>query len=165
MPRFLQPALVLAIFCADRWTKAWAEGSLAPAHSIRVLPFFHLTYVQNTGAAWGMMRGRNAFLIGFSALLLAVLLFLKRRWPKENLWSHYGLVLVAGGALGNLYDRIVFGYVIDFLDFLVWPVFNVADSFITVGACCLAWGLHRAEKVEAGGVDRRPRERETRLEG
>ena len=61
---------------------------------------------------------------------------------------HNGLALVAGGALGNLYDRIVFRCVIDFFDFLIWPVFNVADSCITVGACCLVWGLHTSKKKD-----------------
>jgi signal peptidase II len=145
--RLIQPLLVLAVFVADRLTKVWAQRCLEPVGSIRVLPFFHLTYLQNTGAAWGMMRGRNFLLILVSVGLLAALFYLKRRWPLRNLWTHYGLVLVAGGALGNLYDRIRFGGVIDFLDFLVWPVFNVADSCITVGACCLAWGLHAAEKA------------------
>ena len=144
--RLIQPLLVLAVFVADRWTKVWAHDSLEPVGSIRVFPFFHLTYLENTGAAWGMLRGRNILLIGISLALLAALFHLKRRWPSRNLWTHYGLVLVAGGALGNLYDRIRFGAVIDYLDFLVWPVFNVADSCITVGACCLAWGLHAAEK-------------------
>jgi signal peptidase II len=144
--RLSQTLLLAAVFSADRLTKLWAQVSLRPRPSIRVLPFFHLSYVENTGAAWGMLQGRNPLLIIISLALLGALLYLRRSWPQKNLWTHYGLVLVAGGALGNLYDRLRFGCVIDFLDFLVWPVFNVADSSITVGACCLAWGLHLADR-------------------
>ncbi|MFH1724356.1 MAG: signal peptidase II [Elusimicrobiota bacterium] len=143
--RLIQPAVVLAVFALDRLTKAWALSWLAPRGSVRVLPFFHFSYIENTGAAWGMLQGGNTLLIGVAVALLGALLYLRRKWPEENLWSHYGLVLVAGGALGNLYDRIALGYVVDFLDFLVWPVFNVADSAITVGAVSLAWGLHLSE--------------------
>lgn len=139
--RFLQPLVVFAVFAADRASKAWAMRSLMPRGSIKVLPFFRLSYVENTGAAWGMLQHRNAALIGVTVALLAALLYLRRRWPPENLWAHYGMTLVAGGALGNLYDRLTFGCVVDYFDFIVWPVFNVADSCITVGACCLAWGL------------------------
>ncbi|HAH06065.1 MAG TPA: signal peptidase II [Elusimicrobia bacterium] len=139
--RFLQPLIVLLVFAADRATKAWALAWLRPRESVKVLPFFHLSYVENTGAAWGMLQHNNALLIGVTVALLAALLHLKRRWPKENLWAHYGMVLVAGGALGNLYDRLTLGCVVDFLDFLVWPVFNVADSCITVGAVLMAWGM------------------------
>jgi len=139
--RLIQPVLVLVIVAADRATKAWAQEWLLPRGSVAVLPFFHLTYVENSGAAWGMLQGRNPLLIAVSAALLGFLLYLRRRWPAENLWSHYGMALVAGGAVGNLYDRVALGAVVDFLDFLVWPVFNVADSCISVGAVCLAWGL------------------------
>lgn len=143
--RLIQPLLVPVIFVADRATKVWAQDRLLPLGSVRVLPFFHLTYVENSGAAWGMLQGRNLLLIGVSVVLLGFLLYLRRRWPPENLWSHYGMALVAGGALGNLYDRLALGYVVDFLDLIHWPVFNVADSCITVGAACLAWGLRKPD--------------------
>jgi len=145
--RLIQNGVIPLAFCVDRAAKVWAQSSLAPKGSIAVLPFFHLTYLENTGAAWGILRGNNVILIGVSVALLAGLLYLRRVWPRENLWSHYGLALVAGGALGNLYDRIALGCVVDFLDFLVWPVFNVADSCISVGAVVLAWGLHSADRA------------------
>lgn len=142
----LQNSLIPLIFVVDRATKAWAVDWLAPRGSFAVLPFFHLTYLENTGAAWGLFQDSNKALTAVSLLLLAMLFHLRRRWPKENRWSQYGISLVAGGALGNLYDRITMGCVVDFLDFMVWPVFNVADSCITVGACALAWGLRKEEK-------------------
>lgn len=142
----LQNSLIPLIFVVDRATKAWAVDWLAPRGSFAVLPFFHLTYLENTGAAWGLFQDSNKALTAVSLLLLGMLFHLRRRWPKENRWSQYGISLVAGGALGNLYDRITMGCVVDFLDFMVWPVFNVADSCITVGACALAWGLRKEEK-------------------
>ena len=145
---FLRAGALAAVFCADRLTKLWAMGRLAQRVFIPVFPFFHLTYVENTGAAFGIGRSRNAFFIGLTVALLGGLMFLRRRWPRHG-WLEAGCVLVVGGALGNLYDRLAYGFVVDFLDFRVWPVFNLADSCITMGACCLAWGLSRLEKKAA----------------
>ena len=137
---------IVAVWIADRATKMWAMSWLLPRASVRVFPFFHLTYVENTGAAFGIGFSRNRFFTFLSAGLLAGLAYLQRGWPRSNRWLQVGLVLVAGGALGNLYDRLAYGYVVDFLDFRVWPVFNVADSCVSVGACCLAWGLHLEDR-------------------
>ena len=142
----IHPAILLGIFVADRLTKLWAMGRLASGPGWPLLPFFHLTYVENTGAAFGIGRSRNGFFVLLTLALLGGLFFLRRRWPREDRWLELGFLLVAGGALGNLYDRLAYGFVVDFLDFRVWPVFNVADSCVTVGACCLAWGLSRLEK-------------------
>lgn len=146
--RLTLPGIIAAIVAIDRLTKIWAIESLRPVHDLAVLPFFHLTYVENSGAAWGILQGRNVLLIAVSVILLVGLLFLRDKWLGKSLWSYYGVALVAGGAVGNLYDRIVYGYVVDFFDFLIWPVFNVADSCITVGACALAWGMHLADVAE-----------------
>jgi signal peptidase II len=114
---------------------------LAPMESVRILPFLHLTYVENTGAAWSLLKGGNSILIGISMALMAGLLWVRRRWPADAHWAHYGAMLVVAGALGNLYDRITLGCVVDFLELPYWPVFNIADSCICVGAAFLAWGL------------------------
>lgn len=113
--------------------------------SYDILPFFHITYVENTGAAFSLGQNRNSFFIAASIVILMVLFFLKRQWEKiepENLKLKIGMALVIAGALGNLYDRIKLGSVVDFLDFFVgvhhWPAFNVADSAICVGAFLLA---------------------------
>ncbi len=139
-------AALLGVFTADRLTKVWARARLAPRFAIPVCPFFHLSYVENTGAAFGIGRSRNGFFIGLTLLLLGGLFYLRRKWPREDRWLEVGFLLVAGGAIGNLYDRLCYGFVVDFLDFRVWPVFNVADSCVTVGACCLAWGLSLLEQ-------------------
>ncbi|MBI5240963.1 MAG: signal peptidase II [Elusimicrobia bacterium] len=141
-----RPAVLLAIFAIDRLTKLWTLERLAPTGGIPLLPFLHLTYVENTGAAFGIGRSRNGFFVALTLALLGLLFWMRRRWPREDRWLEAGFLLVAGGALGNLYDRLAYGFVVDFLDLRVWPVFNVADSCVTVGACCLAWGLSRLEK-------------------
>lgn len=147
----LQAAVVLTVLVADRLTKVWAIDWLYPRSPVRVFPFFSLTYVENTGAAFGMLQGANTFFIVVSSLLLGGLLWLRRRVPAGRTATHVALALVAGGALGNLYDRFRFNAVIDFLDFRVWPVFNVADSCISVGAVLLAWLLGREEDGQPAG--------------
>lgn len=142
----MRAAGIAAVWVLDRLTKLWAKTWLMRRLYVPLLPFFHLTYVENTGAAFGIGFSRNRFFTFLSAGLLAGLAYLQRGWPRSNQWLQAGVVLVAGGALGNLYDRLAYGYVVDFLDFRVWPVFNVADSCVTVGACCLAWGLRKEEE-------------------
>jgi signal peptidase II len=139
--RALRPAVVVALIALDRATKLWAMGGLRRLGAIPIFPFFELSYVENTGAAFGLGRGANGLFIVVSVVLIAVLARLLRRWPKDDLWLQAGGLLVLSGALGNLYDRFAYKYVVDFLYIHGWPVFNVADSCITVGACLLAWGL------------------------
>lgn len=137
----VEPILILGLFALDRMTKAWAVDWLMPRGSVELLPFLSLTYVENTGAAFGLGQNRNVFFIIVALGLFGGLLYVRRRWAKKDPWLRAGTLLACAGALGNLYDRIAYGYVVDFVDLRVWPVFNVADSCVTVGACCLAWGM------------------------
>lgn len=138
-------AAVAALLLLDRVTKAWAMRELAPRGTIPLLPFFDLTYVENTGAAFGLGRDSNGLFIVVSIALTATLLWMMRKWPRTHAWLQWGGLLVVAGALGNLYDRVVYSYVVDFLHLHRWPVFNVADSCISVGACLLAYGLKDEE--------------------
>ena len=141
MSKLLTPAIVLSVFLLDRASKAWVLKVLY-LRSVKVLSFFHLTYAENTGVAFGMFRDSNLFFLVFSSGLVAVLLYLRRRIEAHGRAASVGLALVLGGALGNLYDRIAYHYVVDFFDFSFFPaVFNVADSAITVGAVLLALGM------------------------
>ena len=149
MSKLLTPAIVLSVFLLDRASKAWVLKVLY-LRSVKVLSFFHLTYAENTGVAFGMFRDSNLFFLVFSSGLVAVLLYLRRRIEAHGRAASVGLALVLGGALGNLYDRIAYHYVVDFFDFSFFPaVFNVADSAITVGAVLLALGM-KDEKGEVG---------------
>lgn len=128
------------ILLLDRFTKVWALAALAQK-PVELFPFFHLHYVENTGAAFGMFQNGNTLLIG---VMLAVIIYILYSWRELCVYGaavKWGAVFILAGAFGNLYDRITLGFVVDFLDFRVWPVFNVADSFITIGACLFGWSL------------------------
>ena len=138
----LELSLILAVLFLDRLTKALILRHLY-LKAAAVLPFFKLTFVENTGVAFGMFRDSNNFFIAFSAILIAALLVFRRKCSSRGLAASAGLALVLAGALGNLYDRLAYGFVVDFLDFSFFPaVFNIADSAITVGAVFLALGIN-----------------------
>ena len=141
-------ALVAAsIVVADRLTKLWIVGSLPLGGAIPVIPgFFSIVYLRNPGAAFGMFAGldsplRETLLIAIAIVAVAVLVQLIRATSPEQRLHRLAAASVIGGALGNLYDRIFYGEVVDFLYFywrdFYWPAFNVADSCITVGAALL----------------------------
>ena len=135
MKKFFPLLAILFIFILDRITKFMIVGHWAEGQSLSVWPgVFHLTRVNNTGAAFGLMKQHSFLLILISVVcvigLLAVLVkgFFVKSYPRN-----VALALITAGAAGNLYDRLCFGYVIDFLDFRIWPVFNFADSAICIG--------------------------------
>jgi len=127
----------------DQALKFLVRGTLHPSESIPVIEgFFHLTYIRNTGAAFGLMPGqRSLFIITSSLVLVAIALYWWRARPRSLVLA-LSLGLVSGGAIGNLIDRVVAGRVTDFFDFRVFPVFNIADMAIIAGAVGLfAWAL------------------------
>lgn len=136
---------ILLIFVLDRISKIWVLSYLKPKGNIDVLPFFKLTYVQNTGAAFGSFQNGNTILILVSIIILFALIKYRKELFALGKIASWGWLFIIGGALGNLYDRIFIGYVVDYFNFIVWPVFNVADSFITVGAIMLAWCILKDE--------------------
>jgi len=143
-PRFARVLLFCTAFCVyivDRVAKLFAVKSLFLGQSIKVLPdIFHITLVFNKGAAFGLLRDRAAFFITVSALAVTLIIFYAWRSKKLSGALSLSLGLILGGSLGNLVDRVSFGYVIDFLDFRIWPVFNVADAAISVGVAILIIG-------------------------
>ena len=134
------------VFALDRWTKAWAVAELALVHSRPLFgDWLRLTYVRNTGVAFGLGAGQGLpfAAITFVALGLVVVLALQER---NRTWRRsVALGLVVGGAAGNLLDRMRWGSVVDFIDFgfghNMFPVFNAADSAITLGVALFAWTL------------------------
>lgn len=143
--RPLRFPVIITLLALDRATKVWAMRELAPVGMMPVLPFFDLTYAENTGAAFSLGRGANGFFILVSIGLTVFLATMLRRWPRDNMALQWGGMLVVAGAAGNLYDRFAYSFVVDFLHIHYWPVFNVADSCICVGAFLLAWGLKDEE--------------------
>lgn len=133
-----------SILAFDQVTKHLVLHYLAPSGPVVIIPnVFRLNFVQNTGIAFGLFQGHPEFwtwIITSSVFLLLALspLFARRSFVQK---TAYGFIL--GGALGNWIDRLRYQHVVDFLDVYVWPVFNVADSFITIGVLMFAWLMVR----------------------
>ncbi len=138
-------AVSAAVAALDLATKAWVSAAFAPGESLEVTRFFNMVLVYNTGAAFSFLAHAGGWQRWFFTLVTigvsAVIVVMLRR-PREPIAS-LGLALVLGGALGNLYDRLTLGHVVDFIQIhaagYYWPAFNVADSAITVGVAMLIW--------------------------
>lgn len=139
MRRYSFFIIVLIIFLVDRLSKQYIEGLIPVGGAIEFASFFSLVHVRNYGGAFSILSHSEYATIVFTVLPLGIVAFLLFILFKTSLtpFKKISLLLIVGGALGNLYDRITKGYVIDFLDFhygnLHWPSFNVADASITTG--------------------------------
>ncbi|EGD52417.1 lipoprotein signal peptidase [Thermoanaerobacter ethanolicus JW 200] len=135
-------AIVIVAFVVflDQVTKYLAVKYLMPIGSYPVIKnFFHLTYVENKGAAFGMLQNKTLFFIVITVTVGAVLIYSMIKLPGNSVYN-YTLAMILGGAIGNLIDRVRLGYVVDFINFKFFPaVFNVADSFIVIGAIILGY--------------------------
>lgn len=137
--------IAVIVFIADQLTKFAAADYLAQREEVRLASFFSLRLVHNTGAAFGFLSSasgwQNILFIVIASLACIVILWLIWRMDKKDMLLAIGLILILGGAAGNLADRLIHGYVIDFIDFYYrtwhWPAFNIADSAISIGAVLL----------------------------
>ncbi len=151
--RLVYLALSLVLFAMDRGTKALVVRRLPLYESVPVVQgFFHLTHVANSGALFGLLAGlaspfRDLVFITVPLLAIVLILVFQFRSRESDFLVQAGLSLILGGAVGNLYDRVRFGHVVDFLDFSVaghhWPAFNVADSAICIGIALLFLDMRR----------------------
>ncbi|KPK97991.1 MAG: lipoprotein signal peptidase [Omnitrophica WOR_2 bacterium SM23_72] len=144
------PIILFTVLSLDQLTKFLISKNLSILESVPVIQHvFHLTLVANRGAAFGILRNQTLLFIFTSLLAIVLILSNLRKNRHRGLYS-FSLSLILSGALGNLIDRLRFGYVIDFLDFRIWPVFNIADSAITIGAILLGWSiLFQKDKLSA----------------
>ncbi len=139
----------LLVVIADQLSKWWINqlsSNLAAGGSLFELGFFHIRRISNTGAAFGLFQDHSFLLtivdvIGVMAILLVALVFYRQFPFLHNRLGKLSLGLVLGGSIGNLIDRLRLGAVTDFIDFRVWPAFNIADASITVGVILLAYSL------------------------
>lgn len=131
-------AIALVVLAADQLTKMLIVGAFEIGESARVLgPLLSLTRRTNTGGAFGMLSGSTRELAIVSTVVMVALLCLAPRLAGHNRATLAGIGLVVGGAAGNLLDRVRLGHVVDFIDFHKWPVFNIADAAISIGAAVI----------------------------
>ena len=135
-------ATTLAVIALDRWTKQLAIEHLLET-GVRSVPvlgeYIRFTYVENRGAAFGLLQDQTSFFIAVGVVVIAVIVASYRHIAEPSWLLNLCLGLQMGGAIGNLIDRIRDGYVVDFIDLTFWPVFNIADSAICVGVAGLAY--------------------------
>ncbi len=137
-------ALILFL---DQGTKILAEYYLELYRQVEILPFMNLTLMQNEGAAFSFLADAGGWQRWFFVVLTVVITVFLLRWlrslSEDERWLAIAIALIIGGAIGNLIDRVQYGYVIDFLDFHAlgwhWPAFNIADSAIFIGATIVVW--------------------------
>ncbi len=139
------PIIVIVVLALDQLTKFAAANTLILNNPVCVIKgVFCFTLVHNRGAAFGILQNQTLLFIATSIIAI-VLIYLNLKKSKACGWYNISLGLILAGAIGNFFDRIIFGYVIDFLDFRIWPVFNVADSAITIGAILLGWSILKSD--------------------
>ena len=157
--------IAAAVFAVDQWSKSVVKASLAVGEWWAPMPaawrIFRFTHTTNTGAAFGIFPNGGGVFALIAVVVVVVIVVYYRNLPSGNWFVRVALGLQLAGALGNLVDRLRFGYVTDFVDIGFWPVFNVADSSIVVGVALLAYHLwredgrlaeHEAAVSEAGSV-------------
>lgn len=148
---------ILALIGLDWLTKYWIQTSMALNDTIPVIDgIFHITYIHNYGAAFSILQGKQSFLLIVTGIAMTAILAymvigqIKKKAAPMELWS---LALILAGGIGNFIDRVRFGYVVDFFDFRIWPIFNVAD----IAVCCgcgllvfyvLIWEPHMQKKAK-----------------
>lgn len=144
--------ILLITVLLDQGSKAMVQMMMYHGESIAVLPpFFYLTYILNPGAAFGLLAYQTPLFVTVAVLLALGVLLGYKRLPRERYTLRCGLSLILGGALGNLADRLRHGFVVDFIDFRVFPVFNLADTAIVAGACFLVWELIKNDDKQQKG--------------
>jgi signal peptidase II len=148
-PKKLRPlSIIILLYLLDQLSKFFIQRFLSPDDSIPLIKnIFHITLVHNTGAAFGMFPSRPHLFVVIAIFAVFFINFiLLRKSHILNIWEKFSLYLILAGTLGNLTDRLRFGYVIDFINFRIWPVFNFADTFITIGAVILGLSMLGAFK-------------------
>ncbi len=138
--------IVAAVLVLDQLTKFIISKSLVLNESFNVVSgIFSFTLVHNRGGAFGILKNQVPLFV-ITSIFSVILIFSELKNNKHKFTYRVALSLILAGALGNLIDRLAFGYVIDFMDFHIWPVFNVADSSISVGAVLLCLSLLKEKK-------------------
>ena len=148
----MELVFVLLVIALDRFTKIWAVSHLYMNNNIVIIKgFFELSYLENRGAAWGILQNQTIFLVVISLIIILGIVGFYIKYRPKSLMLRLSLSLIIGGALGNMYDRVFNKFVIDFIYFhyknvYSFPTFNVADMSVVVGTFLLAIYILRNEK-------------------
>ncbi len=138
--------IIMLLITLDQAIKFLVNNSLSYGQSIPVIRnIFHFTYVRNSGAGFGILQGYKELLIIVNIIIISILLIYRHKTGSDR-YLDIAMALIIGGAIGNIIDRIRFSFVIDYLDFRIWPVFNLADSAVVIGVGILIIYLWRLEK-------------------
>ena len=146
--------LFLGVVSLDQITKALVMRTFVPGESVPILQdIFHLTYVLNPGAAFGILSNQRIFLLVTGVTLILVTIYFYPLLKKSDGFLRFGATAILSGAVANLIDRVQTGYVVDFFDFRIWPVFNIADIAIVLGMGFMIYAIlfrldKNSDKVE-----------------
>lgn len=155
--KFLLPGVAILTLVIDRISKWVVMTGLSVGETWNPVAalerYVSLTYVTNTGAAFGLFPDYGGIFMVIALVVIVAIILYYRYLPGEQWLVQTSLGLQLGGALGNLIDRLLYGHVIDFIDFKLWPVFNVADSSLVIGVVILAYHLLRDEWGRANGSE------------
>ena len=134
--------LALFIVVVDQFSKFYIQTHMALGMSIPVMQdIFHITYILNAGAAFGLLENQTAFFVMIAVCMVVATIYFYPKIPKRYSLLRFGIGLMVGGAMGNVIDRIKTGYVVDFFDFRIWPIFNIADVGIVCGVGCIIFTI------------------------
>jgi len=145
---------MIGVWIIDRVLKVLVQTNFIPGETLIIIPkVFHLTFVLNPGAAFGLMAGRTWIFVVTALLVVSGVIYGQFRIPRDEILTRLAIGMIGGGALGNLYDRLVIGRVVDYLDFQIWPfVFNFADSMIVLGVGLFILRLYLDERAQGKGL-------------
>lgn len=134
--------VALFIIILDQISKYYVVNNFFLGESVPVIDgIFHWTFILNSGAAFGILEGSRWLFVLIAAIVLISIWSLRKEIKEQGIWACYGAALFVGGAVGNLIDRARQGLVIDFFDFRIWPIFNVADIAICIGVVLIIWSI------------------------
>ena len=157
LPFLLLAGVAAVVVGLDQLTKYWVMASLPEGNWWSPLPggawhFFRITHTTNSGAAFGIFPKQGGVFVLVAAVVVVAIVLYYRYLPQGDWLIRLSLGLQLGGAIGNLIDRLRFGYVVDFIDVGFWPIFNIADASITIGVILIAYGLWRGDRTQSGAT-------------
>ncbi|MGM0413949.1 MAG: signal peptidase II [Bacillota bacterium] len=138
----------LFLLSLDQGSKLYIENNFLLGESQPVIEgIFHFTYVRNTGVSFGMLADNLFLILILQLIIIFILIYLKIKLLPDHFFINFCFVFVLAGAIGNLIDRFIYGYVIDFFDFQIWPVFNFADIYIVLGVFGLILFIFKTDQL------------------